>query len=76
MAWEILDRPGQPPQQVGMSGDAAIALLNNAVAEAAKLGLEWRKEPLVLQPSPQLVQLVRRSQELAAEQGADTEGGE
>lgn len=74
--FEILDKPGSESSKVSIDGDAAIKLLNEAVAAAEKLGLKWRQEPLVLKPSPQLVALVRRSQELAAQQAGDAEGGD
>ena len=41
---------------------------------AEKAGLKWRSEPLTLTPSPQLIGLVRKSQELAAAQTGDAEG--
>ncbi len=66
MEWELLDRPGQTPERLALTADTAIAVLNEAVAEAEKLGLHWRTEPLVLTPAPQLVELVTKSQELAA----------
>lgn len=74
LAWEVLDKPGTEPTQVSLDGKAAINLLNEAVDAANGVGLEWRKDPLVLKPSPQLVALVKRSQELAAGQDADAEG--
>jgi CRISPR-associated protein Csb1 len=52
-------------------------LFKDAVAAAKKVGLPWREEPLVLTPSEQLVKLVVKSQNLAANQGGDSgEGGE
>lgn len=72
--WEILDKPGAEPRKVTLTGEAAIELLNEAVASAEKVGLTWRKEPLVLKPSDQLIQLVKKSQELAAAQSAEAEG--
>ncbi len=74
MDWELLERPGEEPVSLRLEADAAIALLNEAVNAAEQLRLRWRTEPLVLQPSPQLVQLVRRSQELAVASGGQEEG--
>jgi len=75
--WELLGKPGSKAETISLEADAAISLLNDAVAAAAELGLTWRTEPLRLEPSPQLVDLVRRSQELAAAQGpGEAEGGE
>jgi CRISPR-associated protein Csb1 len=71
--WEILDKPGEPPTKVTLDGPAAIDLLSQAVAAAEQVELEWMKEPLKLKPSPELVALVRKSQELAAAEAG--EGG-
>ena len=40
---------------------------------ARRAGLNWREEPIGLKPSSQLLELVRRSQNLARHEGA--EGG-
>jgi CRISPR-associated protein Csb1 len=76
LVWEVLDKPGTEPVTVSLDGETAIKLLNEAVAAAEKVGLLWNKAPLVLTPAPQLMELVRKSQELAAQQGVDAEGGE
>lgn len=73
MTWEILDRPGETPRRLSLDGDQAVALLKAAVERAESLGLTWHKEPLRLDPSPQLVDLVRTSQEIAAAQGTEGE---
>jgi CRISPR-associated protein Csb1 len=65
--WELLDKPGQRPPSFALSRNDAIALLGEAVKAAKEAGLPWMDKELVLQASPQLVELVRRSQELAAE---------
>ncbi len=72
--WEGLDTPCTEPKKFALTGATGIKLLNDAVEYAETLGLTWRKEPLVLTPSDQLVQLVKKSQELAAAQGAEAEG--
>ncbi len=71
--WELLDKPGQAPTKIDLDADAAIALFNTAVDAAKKAGLPWMDEELVLKPSPQLVDLVKKSQELSA---ATTAGDE
>jgi CRISPR-associated protein Csb1 len=68
LEWEIVASPGKMPETITIDADSAIALLKNAVEAAENLGLTWRKEPLVLRPRPELIALVRRSQELAASQ--------
>jgi CRISPR-associated protein Csb1 len=65
LEWEILASPDKTPDKVTIDADSAITVLKDAVAAAEKLGLKWRKEPLVLKPRPELIALVRRSQELA-----------
>ena len=71
MDWELLGRPGQTPARLTLDADTAIHVLNEAVAEAEKLGLSWMKEPLALKAAPQLVDLVRKSQKLAAASEGD-----
>lgn len=73
MTWEVLDRPGEAPRGFSLDADRAVALFKAAVERAESLGLSWRKEPLRLDPSPQLVDLVRTSQEIAATQGKEEE---
>lgn len=66
LVWELLEQPGKEPSKRIITADSAIEMLAQAVASAEKLGLVWRKEPLVLKPSPQLTALLRRSQEISA----------
>jgi CRISPR-associated protein Csb1 len=70
--WELLDRPGETPKSFLVDGTAAIALLNEAIEAAKAAGLDWMEEKLTLKPAPELVELVRRSQEvMAAENEAE-----
>ena len=71
--WELLDRMGDNGE-FESSADAMISILKESVGHAATAGMNWRSEPLVLQPSDELVELIRRSQELAKKEGE--EGGE
>lgn len=64
--WELLDRPGQTPERFTVTPDDAIELLNDAIADARNAGLPWEGE-INLTPSSELVELVRRSQELDLE---------
>ncbi len=70
--WELLDRPGESPQRFEHSPEDALQLLAEAIGAAKDAGLPWEDE-IELTPSPDLIELVRRSQELAsaseAEQG-------
>ena len=61
MEWELLEKPGKPPQKFPLTGDDAIDLLNAAIEEAEKAKLPW-EDKLTLKPSAQLLELVRRSQ--------------
>lgn len=67
--WELIDRPGEKPQEFVLEPEQAISLYKEAVTAARVVGLPWLDEELKLIPSPQLVALVRRSQELAASLG-------
>ena len=71
--WELLEKPGQAPRTFRMSGDQAIALLNDAVSAAEQAGLRWMDEKLVLKPSPELVELIRQSQEAASKEKGEGE---
>jgi CRISPR-associated protein Csb1 len=67
--WQLLDKPGENPVEFTLQADTAIDMYREAVAAAKKAKLPWLDEEIVLQPSPQLVELVRRSQALAAGAG-------
>lgn len=69
--WELLDRPGEPPARFTLPAADALALYRAALDEARAAGLPFHEEELLLQPSDELVGLVRKSQILAAEQGAE-----
>ncbi len=64
--WELLGRPGSEPRRFKLTGDQALELLAQAIDDARSRGLPWREAPIELQPSEQLLELVRRSQELDA----------
>ena len=67
--WALLDRPGEAPGEFELDADSALDLLKQAIAVARDAGLPWEGE-VELTPSPDLVELVRRSQELASASGA------
>jgi CRISPR-associated protein Csb1 len=71
MRFELLETPGKPVS-LTISSATAIAVFRHAVDSAKKLGLLWNTKPIVLKPSPQLIELVKRSQAIAAA----SEGGE
>ena len=68
--WQLLDRPGRAPAEFALDTDAALDMLTAATQVAMNAGLPW-EGVIELSPSPELVQLVRRSQELASEGGAE-----
>jgi len=74
MEWELLERPGQEPRRITLTGDQTIALLKEAAEAARAASLPWPSEPLILTPSAELLKLVQRSQQLATEEAAG-EGG-
>jgi CRISPR-associated protein Csb1 len=65
MDWELLAKPGEPPQLFSLDASSAKNLLTNAVGAAEKAGLTWQKKTLELRPSAELVKLVQLSQEQA-----------
>ena len=66
--WELLDRPGESPREFELSPEDSLKLLAAAITEAKNAGLPWEDE-IELIPSPELIELVRRSQELASTSG-------
>ncbi len=68
--WQLLDRPGATPQEFDLDPEAALQLLDQAISEAKDAGLPWEGE-IEMVPSPDLVELVRRSQELASASDGD-----
>jgi CRISPR-associated protein Csb1 len=62
----MLDEPGVTPKTYTIDSKRAIALLNEAIDAAKAAGLTWMEQKLVLKPAPELVDLVRKSQEVAA----------
>ena len=68
--WELLDRPGEAPAAFALNGDDALALLNDALTMAKRVGLPW-DGVIDVTPTPDLVELVRRSQETVDESGAE-----
>jgi len=65
LSFELLEVPGKP-EAISLSSKDAIAIYNAAVSAATKLGLPWETSPITLTPSPELIELVKKSQALAA----------
>lgn len=72
LCFELLETPGKPAPFT-LESKQAIAIYNQAVELAKKVGLPWEAAPITLKPSPELVALVKKSQQLAAV-GAEEEG--
>ncbi|MCS7091604.1 MAG: type I-U CRISPR-associated protein Cas7 [Verrucomicrobiota bacterium] len=74
MTWELLAKPGEEPQRFTLTSEEAVKLFEQAVLAATKTQLPWNTAPVVLQPQPKLVKLVRESQELAVKSGPENSG--
>lgn len=72
LVWEVLDTPGKEPEKLTLTADAAIEVLREAVNAAEKAGLKWQSEPITLKPAPNLIALLKRSQEIAASTGSES----
>ncbi|MBK1632154.1 type I-U CRISPR-associated protein Cas7 [Thiohalocapsa halophila] len=70
--WQLLADPEAEPERFSLTPIQAAELLQEAVAAARAAGLPWEGE-IRLTPSEELVELVRRSQELAAAEGEGAE---
>ncbi|MGH9069634.1 MAG: type I-G CRISPR-associated RAMP protein Csb1/Cas7g, partial [Acidimicrobiales bacterium] len=69
--FELIWRHGQEPLVFGLAPDDALDLLAQSRKRAADLGLTWAEAELLLQPQPKLVELIRKSHELAGRGQAD-----
>lgn len=66
LTFEVVGRDGGTIGSHSLTVDEAAELVEKAVAAAAKQGLTWETEPLNLEPAPKLVELIRRSRQVAA----------
>jgi CRISPR-associated protein Csb1 len=71
MEWELLDQPGETPKSFALTGEGAISLLTKAIEAAKTAKLPWQETPITLQPSPELLKLVRLSQLEATKETAE-----
>jgi CRISPR-associated protein Csb1 len=69
--WEILS-PGMSGAPFSLDCQQAIKLFSDALAEAKAAKLPWHEEEVQLTASAQLVELIRRSQNIAAKTSADS----
>ncbi len=73
LTWELLQTPGKTPEKITLTSAEAITLLKEAVAAAEKEGLKWFGETIRLVPAPNLIALLKRSQDIAAKTPAESE---
>ena len=66
VVWELVGQPGQPPAEFPLDAAAALQLLNAAIDAAKGQGLPW-EGVISLTPSVDLLELVKRSQDLDAQ---------
>jgi hypothetical protein len=77
LQFELLDKPGEKKQtEFTLTSVEAIKLYTDAVTHATskEIGLTWNTDKIELTPSPELIALVQKSQELAAVGGDDEKG--
>ncbi|ATG90617.1 type I-U CRISPR-associated RAMP protein Csb1/Cas7u [Methylomonas koyamae] len=60
--FELVDNYGES-RRFTLTTDEAVALFNAAVANAAKLGLAWNTQKVRLQPTSDLLELVKKSRQ-------------
>lgn len=65
---ELLRRDGTEPSLLSLDVDRANALVAEAAASAEEQGIGWMDRELRLVPAPKLVELIRRSRDVAARQ--------
>ena len=66
VVWELVGQPGQPPAEFPLDAMSALQLLNAAIDVAVGKGLPW-EGVISLAPSDELLELVKRSQDLDAQ---------
>ncbi|MXW93936.1 MAG: type I-U CRISPR-associated protein Cas7 [Acidimicrobiaceae bacterium] len=67
---EIVGRDGGSPESVSIGRESAAQLLSEASARAERSGIAWEVEEVALTPAPKLVELLRRSREVSAQEPA------
>lgn len=67
---ELVRRDGSEPAIVELGRELSASLVERAAAEAAIAGIGWEAGETRLVPAPKLVELLRRSREVSAREGA------
>ena len=63
---EMVGRDGGSPETVSVDRESAAQLVSEASARAARSGIPWEENEIVLRPAPKLIELLRRSREVSA----------
>ncbi|MBM7867086.1 type I-U CRISPR-associated protein Cas7 [Heliobacterium gestii] len=64
--WELLDKPMEEPKRYTLTRSEALQLLHDAIAKAKDVGIRWKEEEIVFNPSDELMELVKRSQNVVS----------
>ncbi len=73
---ELVGATAQQVESCCVTPEAALRTLKDCCQEAKKVGLGWRGGFIELQPTPKLVELVRRSDEKAKVEGGEDNAGD
>jgi len=73
LTWELLQTPGKTPEKITLTSANAITMLTEAIEAAKKEGLVWFGETIKLIPAPNLIALLKRSQDIAAKVVSDAD---
>lgn len=71
---ELIGKHAEDVMPVNIDLDDALALVEKAVANARALGLDWHEDPIMLDPTEKLVELVRASRAKMQAEKATEEG--
>lgn len=66
---EFMRRDGTEPEVVEIDRAASAELVSQAANGAAEVGIGWETDEIKLLPAPKLVELLRRSRDVAAREG-------
>jgi CRISPR-associated protein Csb1 len=73
---ELVGATAQQVESFALTPESALQTLQDCCEQAKKVGLAWRGGFIELQPTPKLVELVRRSDEKAKAEGGDDDAGD